>query len=45
MKVDIMKEMEKGFIFLVQVMIFDKKLGVTKQFHTVLDVTCNKAAF
>ena len=41
-KVEIMKEMYKGFMCLIQVMICDKKLGVAKQFHTVLDVTCKK---
>ena len=40
-----MKERDKGFMCLRQAMISDKKLGVTKQFHTVLDVTCKKAAF
>ena len=45
MKMEIMKERDKGFIFLIQAMICDKKLGLTKQFHTVLDMTCKKAAF
>ena len=40
---EIMKEMYKRFICLIQVMICDKKLGVAKQFHTVPDVTCKKA--
>ena len=29
---------------LIQVIICGKKLGVTKQFHTVPDVSCKKAA-
>ena len=37
-----MKEMCKGFMCLLQVMIYEKKLGVAKQFHTVPDVTCEK---
>ena len=41
-KVEIMKEMYKGFMCLIQVMICDKKLGVAKQFHTVPDGTCKK---
>ena len=41
-KVEIMKEMYKGFMCLIQVMICDKKLGVAKQFYTVRDVTCKK---
>ena len=39
---EIMKEIYKRFICLIQVMICDKKLGVAKQFHTVPDVTCKK---
>ena len=45
MKVEIMKERDKDFMFLIQAMICEKKLGVTKQFYTVRDVTCKKAAF
>ena len=44
MKKEIMKERDKGFMCLIQVMICDKKFGVTKQFHTVPDVTHKKAA-
>ena len=39
-----MEDRDKSFMSLIQVMIWDKKLGVTKQFHTVPDVTCQKAA-
>ena len=39
-----MKDRYKGFMYLIPVMICDKKLGVAKQFHTVPDVTCKKAA-
>ena len=42
MKVEIMKEKDKDFMCLIQVMICDKKLGVTKQFSTVLYITCKK---
>ena len=45
MKMEIIKEKEKGFIFLIQAMICDKKLWVTKQFCTALDGTGKKAAF
>ena len=41
-KVEIIKEMYKGFMCLIQVMICNKKLGVPKQFHTVPEMTCNK---
>ena len=39
-----MKERDIGFMCLIQVMICDKKLGVTKQFYTVPNLTCKKAA-
>ena len=45
MKMEIIKERDKGFIFLIQAMICDEKLWVTKHFHTVLDETCKKAGF
>ena len=46
MKVYLMKERDKSFMCLIQV-IYDlqQKLQVRKQFHTVPDVTCKKAAF
>ena len=43
-KVKVMKDRYKGFMYLIPVMICDKKLWVAKQFHTVPDVTCKKAA-
>ena len=43
MKVKIMKERDRRFVYLIQAMIFDKKLGVTKQFHIVPDITCKDA--
>ena len=44
MKVEIIEERDKGFMCLIYVMICDKKLGLGKQFHTVPDMTCKKAA-
>ena len=35
MKVEIMKETDKVFYVSIPAMTCDKKLGVTKQFHTV----------
>ena len=35
---------KRGIKALIQAMIRDKKLGVTKKFHTVPDVTYEKAA-
>ena len=45
MKVEVMKKRDRGFVCLIQAMICDKKLGLTKQFRTVLDMTCKKVAF
>ena len=45
MKVDVMKERDKSFMCLIQVMICDKLLHVRKEFHTVPDMICKKAAF
>ena len=44
MKVEIMKKRNKGFMCLIQVMIYDKKVGGRQQFYTVPKVTCKKAA-
>ena len=45
MKVEVMKERDKSFMPPIQVMICDKQLQVRKEFHTVPDMTCKKAAF
>ena len=45
MKVEVMKERDKSFMCLIQVMICDKLLHVRKEFHTVPDMVCKKAAF
>ena len=45
MEVEVMKERDRGFMCLIQVMICGKNLQVRKQFHTVPDVTCKKTAF
>ena len=44
MEVEIIKERDKDFMCLIKVKICDKKLVFTKQFNTVPDVTCKKAA-
>ena len=42
MKVGIMKERDKGFMCLIQVMICDKELGVTNSRQDIPDVTLQK---
>ena len=43
-KAEIIKERDKCFMCLIQVMICDKKLAFTGQFYTVPDLTCKNAA-
>ena len=45
MKVEIIKGEGKSFLCLIHVIICDKKLGVKKQFHTVMEVTCKKSCY
>ena len=44
MKVEIIKERDKGFMCLIRVMICDKNLEVRKHFDTVPEVIWEKAA-